>query len=59
MATTTVFLPLQNSTDRGAWQATVYNVTKSPTQLNTRTFASFKVHTNHRGDLAQLQILTQ
>ena len=29
---------LENSMDRGAWQATVHGLTKSWTQLNTHTY---------------------
>ena len=31
---------LENSMDRGAWQATVHGVTKSPTQLSNFTLRS-------------------
>ena len=34
------FSCLKNSMDRGAWQATVHGVTKSPTQLSDFDFAS-------------------
>ena len=34
---------LENSTDRGAWRATVYGVTKSQTQLSNEHFD----HTHH------------
>ena len=33
---------LENSMDRGAWQATVRGVTKSQTQLSNFTFHSYK-----------------
>ena len=35
---------LENSMDRGAWQATVYGVAKSWTQLNVRTQTHTVVH---------------
>ena len=35
---------LENSTDRGAWQATVHGVGKSQTRLSNYTLA-FKLHT--------------
>ena len=35
---------LENVMDRGAWQATVHVVSKSPTQLHRSTVPSIRIH---------------
>ena len=39
---------LENPMDRGAWQATIYGVTKSQTQLSTHTIQMRATHSSHK-----------